>query len=174
MEMQAMGKQPKMAKNKQQQTDKGKELIEAAYRGIQFVTNEAQIYPSPPIDKMFVLEQIVKYAHDFNNVDKEQGLPLLAAMATRAAWQYGRTGKEPDIRVETDTVPMLLGTIENIPDSDIDHVRDVSAFLFATLRSQAIHGEEVNRRNSVRLTIWVMYTYGRRSAEKEAEYEHVP
>ena len=145
----------------------GQALVNAAHRGVDFVTKHAQDYPHPEVDAMFVLEQILRFAHSLEGANGEQGIPMVAGMAVRAAWQYGRTQQMPDIRVESDMVPMILSTLKDIPDDCILTIQDVSAAVFATLRMQAINGENAARRNSIRLALCVIYTYGKRSMAKE-------
>ncbi|MCA9921994.1 MAG: hypothetical protein KC421_06475 [Anaerolineales bacterium] len=146
-------------------TSKDQRIIRLAHQGVTFVMEQSQQMAAPPPDAVHAMEQMVAYANDVHKGNLN-GIANVAAMAIRAAWQYGRTQKLPGNAVGKATVPAVAGTILHIPRKDQKRINQTSASLLAVLLKQAKEGEDQQRTHSIRLHLWVMYGYGRLSAAK--------
>ncbi|MCP5096249.1 MAG: hypothetical protein GY943_11910, partial [Chloroflexi bacterium] len=164
-----MAKKPqqrmKAKAKKQTPQNKAKEIAKRAERGVKFVMHAQSLYPAPSYAAREVLENIVTFAMDRSI--KEQALATQASFAIRAAWQFGYLQKMPPVKMPSDTVPMLLGTIYGFPDQVQQRIEETSASLYASLRAGHDRVEQ-----AARLHIYVMYAYGRSVRQEKAKETH--
>ena len=144
------------------QQDKAQEIVKRAERGVKFIMHGLEVYPAPTMAVREVLDHIVTFAMDKSN--KETTIATQASFAIRAAWQFGYLQKAPNTKLSSDTVPMLLGSITNIPTKAQKRIGETSASLYASLRAGGDH-----LLTAVRSHIYVMYGYGHYLHQEEAK-----
>lgn len=143
-----------------------KAIEKAALEGVEIVTGRSKTIQDTSIGivERSILDDIAQHALNIGGAGWP-GVMANCRLSVMAAWQLGYTGSKPDF-LPGEAVPVLVRSIQNLPDEDQERSVKIAASLAATAVSKTLAA--VAKQSSARVHIWVAFLYGKDRRMMEA------